>query len=201
VDLDFAPLCNVAKMLYETSFVAERYAGIRAFLESGQTATGPSLKDASSDDRLLPVTRAILAGAGGLQARCTTDVQHRPHSPLSVGKYSAADLYRDLEVLQKAKAACAAILDGVDLLLVPTVMHHYPVTELQAQEGADPPTWPFNAKLGTFTNFVNLLDLCGISIPAGTVAAGGLTLPFGVTILGRGNTDAAVSAVAKRFCA
>ncbi len=29
------------------------------------------------------------------------------------------------------------------------------------------PTWPKNAKNGRFTNFVNLLDMCGISIPQG----------------------------------
>ncbi len=39
--------------------------------------------------------------------------------------------------------------------------------ELLAEEGADPPTWPKNAALGRFTNFVNLLDMCALSIPSG----------------------------------
>jgi allophanate hydrolase len=38
-----------------------------------------------------------------------------------------------------------------------------------------------NAKLGTYTNFVNLLDLAGIALPAGFCAEG---LPFGVTLIG-----------------
>lgn len=40
----------------------------------------------------------------------------------------------------------------------------------QAEEGADPPAWTQNAKLGRFTNFVNLLDMCGIAIPSGLVS-------------------------------
>ena len=65
MELDFAPLCAVAKMLYETSFVAERYAGIRPFLESETSGvTGPGVVDVSTDSRMLPVTRAIINGAG-----------------------------------------------------------------------------------------------------------------------------------------
>ena len=29
------------------------------------------------------------------------------------------------------------------------------------------PTWPRNGNLGRFTNFVNLLDMCGIAVPSG----------------------------------
>ena len=61
----------------------------------------------------------------------------------------------------------AAVLQ-VDLLLVPTALHHHTVAEIEAQEKrADPPTWSHNAKLGRFTNFVNLLDMCAVSVPSG----------------------------------
>ena len=33
VDIDFSPFATTAKLLYESSFVAERYSGIRAFLD------------------------------------------------------------------------------------------------------------------------------------------------------------------------
>lgn len=36
VELDFEVLCSVAAMLYGSSFVAERYSGIRSFLEQGK---------------------------------------------------------------------------------------------------------------------------------------------------------------------
>jgi hypothetical protein len=63
VQLDFAPLVATAEMLYNTSFVAERYSGIRHFIEAaegGGAAVG-------TDERFVKVTRAIIArsGAGG----------------------------------------------------------------------------------------------------------------------------------------
>lgn len=75
------------------------------------------------------------------------------------------------------------------------------------EESASPPTWARNAKNGCFTNFVNLLDMCGLSVPQGMLAIdygsedgaagaaarverlrqlGGplqVALPFGVTLL------------------
>ena len=46
-----------------------------------------------------------------------------------------------------------------------------------------------NATLGTFTNFVNLLDLCAMAIPAGGTPDG---LPFGVTLLAAAGRDHAL---------
>lgn len=37
---------------------------------------------------------------------------------------------------------------------------------MQAQETASPPRWAHNANLGRFTNFVNLLDMCGCAVPS-----------------------------------
>ena len=60
------------------------------------------------------------------------------------------------------------MLAQVDLLLVPTALHHCTVAEIEAEEkAASQPTWANNAKLGRFTNFVNLLDMCGVSVPSG----------------------------------
>ncbi len=61
-------------------------------------------------------------------------------------------------------------LSRVDLLLVPTALSHWTVEEVQEEECAQPPTWGRNAKLGRFTNFVNLLDMCGIAVPSGLVS-------------------------------
>lgn len=69
--LDFAPLCDTARMLYGSSFVAERAAGIADFLlqlkdGSSREAGGDArwLVDVATDERLLPVTRSIIGGAG-----------------------------------------------------------------------------------------------------------------------------------------
>lgn len=66
--------------------------------------------------------------------------------------------------------------------------------------------------LGEFTHFGNVLDLTGISVPAGTYPVSELTgkkeeetaenesvLPFGVTLIGGSRTDAEVLEVARRF--
>ena len=42
-----------------------------------------------------------------------------------------------------------------------------------------------NSRLGTYTNFVNLLDLCGLALPAAMRADG---IPFGITLLAPAGT-------------
>jgi allophanate hydrolase len=44
-----------------------------------------------------------------------------------------------------------------------------------------------NERLGTFTTFTNLLDLCAIAVPAGLTSVG---LPFGVTLQAAAGRDA-----------
>jgi allophanate hydrolase len=77
----------------------------------------------------------------------------------------------------KARAALA----GVDILMVPTLPAAYTVAEVEADPIA------LNTRLGTYTNFVNLLDLAGLAVPA-TIAADGT--PFGVTLLAPAGQDA-----------
>ncbi len=59
-------------------------------------------------------------------------------------------------------------------MLLPTAGTIYTVDQMLAEPVA------LNSNLGRYTNFVNLLDLCGIAIPAGARSDG---LPFGVTLL------------------
>ncbi len=53
-----------------------------------------------------------------------------------------------------------------------------------------------NNRLGTYTNFVNLLDLCGLAVPASIGANG---LPFGITLLAPGGDDAKLAAFGRQF--
>jgi allophanate hydrolase len=53
-----------------------------------------------------------------------------------------------------------------------------------------------NSNLGYYTNFVNLLDLAAVAVPAGFRRDG---LPFGVTLVGRAGSDADLLALAGRF--
>jgi allophanate hydrolase len=52
-----------------------------------------------------------------------------------------------------------------------------------------------NSRLGTYTNFVNLLDLCGLAVPA---ALDGKR-PFGITLLAPGGRDALLASIGREF--
>ena len=51
-----------------------------------------------------------------------------------------------------------------------------------------------NSRLGTYTNFVNLLDMCGIAVPAGKRSDG---LPMSVTLLAPAGKDHLTAALAR----
>ena len=53
-----------------------------------------------------------------------------------------------------------------------------------------------NSRLGTYTNFVNLLDLCGLALPA---AMRPDDIPFGITLLAPGGKDALLASIGRVF--
>jgi len=99
--------------------------------------------------------------------------------------FSATDTFRAQYRLREAQQASAALWAQVDVLMVPTAPGHPRFDEVDA----DP--IGVNAKLGTYTNFVNLLGWCALAVPAGIAAEG---LPFGVTFIGPAQADAALAA-------
>ncbi|GIG22587.1 amidase [Cellulomonas chitinilytica] len=92
---------------------------------------------------------------------------------------TAADYVADRARLDTARVAALDALDGCDLLLLPTTTEHPTIADVQA----DP--IGINRRLGTYTNFVNLLDMAAVAVPAGEADGG----PFGVTILSRAFDD------------
>jgi allophanate hydrolase len=103
---------------------------------------------------------------------------------------SAVDAFKAQYRLRALKRASERIWDEVDVLLTPTAGTIYEV----ARVDADP--IGLNTTLGYYTNFMNLLDLTGVAIPAGFRSDG---LPFGVTLVGRNGTDYALLALADRL--
>ena len=85
--------------------------------------------------------------------------------------FSAADLFADLERLAELRRETAAVWHDIDILVVPSIP-----TPVTRAEIAEDPLGP-NARLGTYTNFVNLLDLCALAVPGRDV--GGEVLGFG----------------------
>ena len=64
-----------------------------------------------------------------------------------------------------------------------------------AEVAADPVG--VNARLGTYTNIVNLLDLCAVAVPAGRRSDG---LPFGVQLIAPAFADRPLLDLASRWC-
>ena len=156
VPLNFEPLFAVARMLYQGTWVAERYTVIADLL-------------AQDPEAVHPVTRQIIMAAEGM---------------------SAADAFRGFYRLADLKRAAEPMLEGVDMLCVPTIPTFYTVADLEAD-----PVTP-NSNLGTYTNFVNLLDMCGIAVPTAPRNDG---RPGSVTVLASAGQDALVASVARIF--
>ncbi|WP_237477784.1 allophanate hydrolase [Lichenibacterium dinghuense] len=120
---------------------------------------------AAHRDALHPTTARIILGAESLSA-----------ADAFAGIYRLAELRREAEPLW----------DGLDLLAVPTVPRAYRVAELDAD-----PIGP-NAALGTYTNFVNLLDLCALAVPGPFRDDG---FPSGTTLVAPAGRDGLLAAV------
>lgn len=87
---------------------------------------------------------------------------------------TAVDYFDGAYRLAAIRRQAEALFSEVDAIVMPTAPTHFSLAEIEAE----PLTR--NAVLGRFTNFMNLLDLAGIAIPAGTTRSG---LPFGVTLI------------------
>jgi len=124
-------------------------------------------------EALLEVTRGILTGG---------------ESPTGVEAFAAADRLRVL------KRGAEILLGSVDALLTPTVTETFTIPEMAADPVA------LNSRLGTFTTFTNLLDLCAVAVPAGggSGASSGVSsgAPFGVSVQAVAGSDGFVAGVA-----
>jgi allophanate hydrolase len=104
--------------------------------------------------------------------------------------FSAADAFAGIYRLAELKRAVEPTFRGIDALAVPTAPCVPTLEEVRAD-----PLGP-NARLGTYTNFVNLLDLAGIAAP-GPFRKDGCAA--GVTFIGARGQDAALASLARAF--
>lgn len=118
---------------------------------------------------LLPVTRAIIGKAAG---------------------FSATDTFEALYRLAALKRESEAVWSSIDALVVPTAPIFPTLADLEAD-----PIGP-NSRLGTYTNFVNLLDLAALSVPGPFRADG---LPAGITLIGPRESDLELARFGQRF--
>ncbi|HEX5611748.1 MAG TPA: allophanate hydrolase, partial [Burkholderiales bacterium] len=117
---------------------------------------------------LHPVTREIISGGAKPRAAEAFAAQYRLQA-----------LLREAEPVWQA----------VDVLVAPTAGTIYTLAQLEA----DPIR--LNSNLGVYTNFVNLMDLSAIAVPAGFTPD---KLPFGITLLAPAFQDRALCALAQQ---
>lgn len=103
---------------------------------------------------------------------------------------SAVEAFRGLYELQAYARVAEHMWEGVDTLLLPTTGTIYRIAEVLAEPFA------LNANLGRYTNFVNLLDMAAIAVPAGFRLNG---TGFGVTLIGPAWSDHALIDLASRY--
>ncbi|MCX5515889.1 allophanate hydrolase [Kaistia algarum] len=104
--------------------------------------------------------------------------------------YSAKDVFAAMHRVAALKRDTRAAWTDIDVLLVPTTPTIYRKDEILA----DPIR--LNAQLGIYTNFVNLMGLCGVAVPNGFRPDG---LPQGVTFLAPTWQDAKAASYAAAF--
>ncbi|MFI6345916.1 allophanate hydrolase [Streptomyces sp. NPDC050560] len=174
-DRDLAPLSPQARAAFHTAVKRLEVAGAEttvidvspllraarllydgALVAERYAAVGEFIaRDPSAAD---PTVAGIILAAAALPAHALAADQHR---------------------LDRYKALAHRILSGHDALLLPTTTEHPDI----AAVAADPVA--LNSRLGTYTNFVNLLDLAAVAVPAGEADGS----PFGVSVITRAFED------------
>lgn len=102
---------------------------------------------------LLDVTKTVLRSAHG---------------------YSATDTFAAIHRLYRLRRAAQDIFAGLDALVVPTAPRPFTLDDMHR----DPVT--LNNRLGYYSYFANLLDLCAVAIPNAKLSDG---MPMGITLL------------------
>src|SRR5437764_631742 len=124
---------------------------------------------ASAPESIHPVTREITAAGARL---------------------SAAETFAALYRLQALRRIAERGFNNIDALVLPTAPTVYPTAQVLANP------IELNSRLGTYTNFVNLLDLCGLALPAAMRTDG---IPFGITLLAPAGNDALLASIGRVF--
>lgn len=116
-----------------------------------------------------PVVREIIASAEGKTAIETFQYEYQ---------------------MQAYRKQAQELLNGIDFLISPTAPTTFTVEELLNNPVE------LNSIMGYYTNYLNLLDLSGTSVPAGFTPDG---LPFGITLIGPAMHDQALLSFAHQW--
>lgn len=133
------------------------------------------------------------AAIAGLLASNPDAIDETVRTVVEPGKdMSAVELWNGIYRLAELKRHADEMWDEVDLLAFPTTGTIYRVTELLAAPIS------LNSNLGYYTNFVNLLDMAAVAVPAGSRSNG---TGFGITVIGPADSDLSLLAAAESYLA
>jgi allophanate hydrolase len=107
-------------------------------------------------------------------------------------KMTAVELFNGIYRLADLKRYADEMWDQIDVLAFPTTGTTYRVSEMLAAPVA------LNSNLGLYTNFVNLLDMAALAVPAGIRGNG---TGFGITLIGPADTDHGLLEMAENYLA
>lgn len=105
---------------------------------------------------------------------------------------SAVELFNGIYRLAAIKRHADLMWTDIDVLALPTTPTSYRVAEMLASPVA------LNSNLGLYTNFVNLLDMAAVAVPAGVKANG---VGFGFSFIGPADSDLALLDLAEHWAA
>jgi allophanate hydrolase len=147
--VDMTPFFDIARLLYDGPWVAERHTVLEKLM-------------AEQPEAIDPTVRRVVSAAT---------------------RFSATDAFRAEYKLRELEVLTHEVWQRYDMLMLPTA----PTLPTLAEVAKEPVLR--NSELGMYTNFVNLLGLSAIAVPAGFTPKG---LPFGVTFVARNGMDAAL---------
>ncbi|MFS0772032.1 allophanate hydrolase [Sphingomonas sp. 1P08PE] len=105
---------------------------------------------------------------------------------------SGVDVFRGQYRLAELQRIADTLWQSIDLIALPTTPTIYRIAEMRAAPVV------LNSVLGAYTNFVNLLDMAALALPAGWRDNG---TGFGVTLIGPAWSDAGLLTAGEAFCA
>ncbi|WP_029910417.1 allophanate hydrolase [Pelobacter seleniigenes] len=106
-------------------------------------------------------------------------------------RISGVEAFKGEYRLRELAKICNRQWQQMDVMLLPTAPTIYRVEDVAANP------IELNSRLGTYTNFVNLLDCSAVAVPAGFRASNGL--PFGVTLIAPAFCDSDLARLADRL--
>ncbi|CUS10518.1 unnamed protein product [Tuber aestivum] len=178
---------EAGKLLYDGALVNERLASLP---DNGWVGR--------EKDELHPVIREILQNVlekGVSAAEAYKDIRKMAGYFLSSFPTHVSGGLTNSRLTRKANTTLfnPAHPSYIDVLIVPTAPFHPRISAVLKDPIA------INSRLGTFTHFGNVLDLCAIAVPAGHYLEDGIKMPFSITFLGRGGSDSRVLEIASLF--